>query len=198
MSSGKSQIVQGLEVLELKQKRYKHGRLYVSAIYSDNNLKAIDIRYFIEKDDTLSPTTKGVRIPIMHFNIFSVVLQKMPENIVDDVIWETENRKLVVCYRDDMYGKGVDLRYFKKSNTYTGWERRGIRLALADYEELRRIMETISISSLTINSRKNLFEGKEIIVTRDNATRANEKTFKKRHKDDQYISEVLDRLLGNN
>jgi hypothetical protein len=68
------------------------------------------------------------------------LLKSSCDDIGEQVIWERSNRKLIVRRCDDRYGKGVDVRYYKNSPEYKGWEQRGIRFKDEDFISLGNLL----------------------------------------------------------
>lgn len=125
--------------MTLSQKRYKDGYFFGTAITNDD-IESLDFRFFRTADGGFSPTRSGFRISHDALDNFRKLVNKSDLPIDPFSIWEHEHRKLVVQYRDDEYGKAVDFRYYKTTTKYTGWEKRGIRLALSDFKKLREIL----------------------------------------------------------
>lgn len=65
-------------------------------------------------------------------------------------------------YCDDQYGRAIDFRYFKSTPKYTGWEKRGIRLQLDDYEKLRLAIIGSNVLTHRDIPKIDILAGKEI------------------------------------
>src|SRR4051812_17289498 len=122
----------GIARLKLAQGRFGGGALYISAIYSAAEFVALDVRFFAEKDKLITPTPTGFRVPVAHLDSLAQLAQREPKQVGELTLWAGKKRKLVARRCDDKYGAGVDIRYYKTSAEYEGWEKRGIRLVEDD------------------------------------------------------------------
>jgi len=126
--------------MTLSQKRYKGGSFFGTAITNDE-IESLDFRFFRTTEGGFSPTRSGFRISRDALENFRKFVNEDDLPIDPFSIWEHQHRKLVAQYRDDEYGKGVDFRYYITTTKYTGWDKRGIRLALSDFQKLREILK---------------------------------------------------------
>jgi len=162
----KAQQLIGVNCIKLVQRRFSDGSLYLCAICLDGELVAIDVRYFTEDGNSLIPTRQGFRVHKGEFNDFLKLLSKDVIDIEEVVLWETGSKKLVMRYCDDQFGTAIDFRYYKTSEKYTGWERRGIRLQLEDYKKLQMAIVSSNLLSHWVLPKTDLLIGKEISSAR--------------------------------
>lgn len=126
--------------MELQQKRFRKGALYVSAIVSDKSVVSIDCRYFVEEGNEVRATKFGIRVHCQHFEAFRKVLDSNPTEVEQHKLGSWQTRKLMARRCDDRYGKGIDFRYYRFGDGYEGWERRGIRLTDDDFNRFGRLV----------------------------------------------------------
>jgi len=128
--------------MTLSQKRYKGGFFFGTAITNDE-IESLDFRYFRTADGGFSPTRSGFRIGHDALENFRKLVNQVDLPIEPFSIWVHQHRKLVAQYRDDEYGQAVDFRYYITTTKYTGWEKRGIRLSLTDFENLKETFKSM-------------------------------------------------------
>lgn len=162
MSDISPQVI-GLYRIELSQRRFRSGALYVSGIYIGDELDAIDIRYFVEEGNQLIPTRQGFRIHADNLPALRTALHTRELDLKEHELWRGATRKLIARYCNDEYGIGVDIRYFSDSTRYRGWEPKGVRLQLEDYSTLRATLLGSGVADGRINAKADLFSGKEIV-----------------------------------
>lgn len=126
--------------MTLSQKRYKGGLFFGTAI-TNGEIESLDFRFFRTAEGGFSPTRSGFRISQDDLANFHKLVNQDDLPIDPFSIWEHQHRKLVAQYRDDEYGQAVDFRYYISTTKYTGWEKRGIRLALSDFQKWKEIMK---------------------------------------------------------
>lgn len=154
--------------LTLAQKRFKAGALYISCIHTGKALNAIDVRFFVEDQQSLIPTKQGFRVPADRLQSLRSALEAktIPSDGVE--VASTANRRLLIRSCDDEYGPGVDVRYFSDSARYVGWEPRGIRFRPEDFERLRTTLLATDFRKGGVIHGADLFAGK-IIRSRSEA-----------------------------
>ena len=162
MSDVSPQII-GLYRIELSQRRFRSGALYVSGIYTGGELDAIDVRYFVEEGNQLIPTRQGFRIHADNLPALRKALHTQEIDLKEHELWRGATRKLIARYCNDEYGTGVDIRYFSDSTRYRGWEPKGVRLRLEDYSTLRATLLGSGVADGRISTKADLFSGKEIV-----------------------------------
>jgi len=185
----------GCHRLKLSQQRFSKGRLYISLIEESNTIESLDVRY------KGTPTRTGFRVSKESFPHFLKILKLAPQDIGNRVLWRNNDntRSLRVRFCDDNYGKGVDFRYFKDTPQYTGWEKRGIRITLENYDELKNSIFRLEMDKGVIPKVPNLFDNLQI-VTDDKATkgRREKKKVNKEIPTDAFVnSEIVDFLSQN-
>lgn len=169
---GENTSLIGLARFKPSQHKYKDGYVYISVMITEGELRALDIRYFLEKENELTPTRNGYRIPAESIaNCVKILLAK-PPSILDEVCHYTKSREIHARYVDDKYGEAIDVRYYKKANDYTGWEKRGLRLRIQDYMEFQKLLGMIDFNNIKISGDANLFNGKTIVDTNKKSKRA--------------------------
>lgn len=151
--------------MSLSQKKYANGRLYISGITENGKLTGIDIRFFKDEDDGLLPTRKGFRVRAESFPAFMKCLHINPRRMGECVIWEGKARRLVIRYCDDQFGEGIDCRYWAEKDQYSGWEKRGLRLSLSDFEQVKDAVTKIDPFSGKLINLPNIFADRKIKVT---------------------------------
>lgn len=161
MTNGKARLI-GLAAFKPKQKKYQDGRIFLSVLIEDDTVLALDVRFFLEDGKELTPTRNGFRVPTQSLDLAEKVFRKEPRQI-DDVINSMKKRELHARFVDDNYGQAVDIRYYKKTEEYTGWEKRGLRLRNGDFKELVRLLGEIELATGRLQRRNDLFEGKSIV-----------------------------------
>jgi hypothetical protein len=154
--------VKGLLRLQLSQKRFRNGALYVSAITNGSKVDAFDCRFFVEDGSILTPTRKGFRVRASELEALRKLFETKLGAIEEQTLWTGPHRKLVARRCDDEYGKGIDVRYFKMSEKYEGWEQRGIRLKDEDFLKLAGMVRETQLLNLESASLPDIFLGKSI------------------------------------
>lgn len=177
--------------MALSQKKYARGRLYILGLMNKQQVEALDVRYFIESDGDITPTRQGFRVRTQHFPALLRCLKEAPEMIGERVLWQGKLRSLTVRYCDDEYGKGVDFRYRAHNEKYTGWERRGLRLTLADFFKLRDGLIALGFPMQKAPPMPDLISNRHIISNRSQKPSfSGEKKLDKNQRSD-YINSVL-------
>lgn len=148
--------------LKLDQRRYRDGKLFVSVVLRSGEAEAIDVRYFVEDGNIVRPTRQGFRIPIELYGVFLSLMQTCQRERAQLTLWEKEDRSFRLSYCNDEYGEGVNFRYFRSSAKYSGPEKRGIRLTLANFGSLRDALEHFDIVAEVRSGRASLFAGRVI------------------------------------
>lgn len=164
MTSAQFQVT-GVYRIVLRQRRFRAGALYVSGIHANGDLEAIDVRYFVEDGSRLIPTRQGFRVRADNLTGFAKVLRTQDCKLLDADLWRGPTRRLIARYCEDEYGTGVDVRYFSESPRYTGWEPRGVRLQLEDYQKLQETLLSSAVILGRIDPKVDLFDGKEIAAS---------------------------------
>src|SRR5688572_16146830 len=126
----------GVARLKLAQGRFANGALYISAIFSGLEFVAADVRFFAETENLITPTPAGFRVQVADFTHLADLVMREPDSVGELTLWCRGNRKLVARRCNDKYGIGVDIRHYKVSPNYDGWERRGIRLVDQDFSKV--------------------------------------------------------------
>jgi hypothetical protein len=150
----------GLARIKLTQRRFANGALYVAAVLEDSELCAIDIRFYAELDTVIAPTRSGFRVYRANIGALGELFERQPRNVGHFTLWSSGSRSLVARSCADEYGVGVDVRYFKISDTYEGWEKRGIRLRDEDFLRLGCAVTEAGLLGGMGRSRIDLFAGK--------------------------------------
>ncbi|WP_427500891.1 hypothetical protein ACQE3E_17665 [Methylomonas sp. MED-D] len=151
----------GVAKFKLSQKKYENGSFYISKIYEEDICASIDARYFIETSSTLTPTKYGFRIPADYIDHFLEIINDNVCDLNDKVCAFIGDRRILIGYRADRFGEGVDIRYFRESPEYTGWEKSGIRLLLNDFIKAKECFNNISAKEKP-SEEDNLFNDKQI------------------------------------
>ena len=152
----------GLAKFKPSQQKYKDGHVYISVLISGDDLVALDVRFFSEDGDELVPTRNGFRVPVEALLTCVRELLGNPPDL-DATCHKTKTRELHVRYVSDKYGEAIDIRYYKKSAKYTGWEKRGLRLRVADFKQFQKLIGEINFVGLNAATVNNLLEGKTIV-----------------------------------
>ncbi len=189
-----------VEQMPLSQKRYQNGLLYISVPFNNNEIIGLDVRYFVHDNSDIIPTRSGFRIPVSSLHAFKKILKKKIESIDSTVCTYFSDRQLKACYRSDDYGEGVDIRYYKVSDEYTGWERRGLRFQVDDFKEFRERVLKIDFSINAIMASRIILKGN---VVRKGPTKGktSPKTLKKNVNNkgtnilDEYVNEAIKELM---
>lgn len=151
----------GVTKFKLSQKKYENGSFYISKIYEEDICTSIDARYFIETDSALTPTKYGFRVPAEYIEHFLEIINDNLCDLNDKVCAFIGDRRILIGYRSDRFGEGVDIRYFRESPEYTGWEKSGIRLSLNDFIKVKKCFNDISQKEKP-SEEYNLFNDKQI------------------------------------
>src|SRR5689334_9791127 len=99
--------VLALHRLSLAQKRFKGGALYISCIHTGKTLHAVDVRFFVEDQESLIPTKQGFRIPTERLQSLKAALEAktIPSDGVE--VASSANRRLLIRSCNDEYGPGI-------------------------------------------------------------------------------------------
>ena len=194
MQENYSETTKGLVAFRLKKRRYSEGHLYLSAVIYGNRIKALDIRYFIEEDNLITPTQNGFRVSMENISKLMAVLNRNPGDIVDEVISENRKRRLVVNFKDDKYGQGVDFRYYQTTDEYTGWQKKGIRMTLEDFKKLGGIVRNLKLDYSSVLAIGDLFENKIIRQKKADSTTGYKDKSEPRA-DGAFVNDALDDFL---
>jgi hypothetical protein len=148
--------------MPLSQKKFKDGELIVSGIKDDKEFIAIDVRFYLLKEDGWLPTKTGFWVDKGNWKSLQEVLSKSPESIGETVCWKNETRKFIVRYTPD-YGSGVDFRYFSETKKYTGWEKKGIRITQNDYSQVTKLIlgAMINPENMSCDTNINVIQGEK-------------------------------------
>lgn len=146
----------------LGQRRFRNGALYLSISVRKGLVDAIDCRYFVERNNTLAPTKSGFRVHRGGFGAFGELVHLPPEKVTVRILGCSSTRELIARRCDDVYGKGIDFRYYRSSDSYKGWEKRGIRLGDEDFVCLAEILRDFGVLSGAVPTDSNLFSGKVV------------------------------------
>jgi len=194
----------GVAKFKPSQKKYKDGHVYISVLISGDDLVALDVRFFSEAGDELVPTRNGFRVPAE--SLLACVRELLGNPLdLDSTCHKTKTRELHVRYVSDKYGEAIDIRYYKKSAKYTGWEKRGLRLRVTDFEHFQKLISEINFVDISVASEKNLLGGKTIIDPKERWAKdsggADENSGSAREKHSStrrsgYINEALRELIG--
>ncbi len=150
----------GLYKFKLTQKRYEAGAFYISVVTDGENAVALDGRFFLEEGNKLAPTRSGFRLPIEKLNDFAKALDGDLRQIDDIVLFENQSFQFHIRYLNDKYGEGVDLRKYKTTEKYTGWDKSGLRMKLEDVVIIHNWLNDFDIQAVKLSS--NIFSGKDI------------------------------------
>jgi len=179
----------GLKKLKLSQKRYEQGNFYISVLQEEDDVVSLDARYFIEEENNVTATKSGFRIPKDYLIHFIELINNDLVSLNENECCVVGDRKVLISYKDDRYGEAVDIRYYKESSEYTGWEKKGIRLAISDFIKIRDIINNTDFT-ISHSDNLNLFSSKHL-----NQSQNNNKSNKPKHKDSTYINEALMNIL---
>ena len=201
---GENTSLIGLARFKPSQHKYKDGYVYISVIVTEGELRALDVRYFLEKENELTPTRNGYRIPAESIANCVKILLTSPSSILDEVCHHTKSREIHARYVDDKYGEAIDVRYYKKARDYTGWEKRGLRLRIQDYMEFQKLLGMIDFNNVKVTGGVNFFSGKTIVDPKKKSKRARDipgnkggdgRTCRKAV-GNAYINEALQEIIG--
>ena len=148
---------------KLTQKRYKDGLFIVSQIMDGDKVVALDARYYLEKEAGFIPTRQGFRVYSDMFDGLIALLRCNPQDVNLAVLRKVKHRTLLCSYCDDKYGKGIDFRYHKHTSEFEGRERRGIRLALSDFDRLRSSLTDNETWRTKLEGAPDLFSTKPLL-----------------------------------
>lgn len=162
MKTNRETSLIGLSAFKPRQKKFQDGRVFLSVLAEGDKVLALDVRFFREDGNKLTPTRNGFRIPSQSIGSAGGVFKKKLQEI-DDVIHVTTKREIHARFVDDKYGQAVDIRYYKKTDDYTGWEKRGLRLRSEDFEEFVRLLEEAELVNGCWRQQNNLFQDREIV-----------------------------------
>ncbi len=84
-------IIHGCSCIELTQQRYSDGKVYISVILDGEEIKSLDVRYFIEIGNELIPTKYGYRVKQHDFTNLYNTLKMKPCEINENIL--SESRK---------------------------------------------------------------------------------------------------------
>tara|TARA_Y100000588_G_scaffold390649_1_gene496768 strand:+ start:1105 stop:1704 length:600 start_codon:yes stop_codon:yes gene_type:complete len=159
------QMFKAAKRVPLTKRSFAKGALYVSVESTLMGVDLMDIRYWMEDGANLMPTPKGFRITADQFSKWTRLLNVGATQLREESFKMSKARELRVRFvNDDKYGTGVDVRYYAKSDRYTGWERKGIRFSLTDWETFRKELLMVLDDPNKLDAASDLFEGKEIVV----------------------------------
>jgi hypothetical protein len=153
----------GFDRIKLSQSKFKNGNVYLSILLKNLEIEYLDIRFFIQKENYLSPTKQGFRIPSLNLEEFYTIIQQDPKEIGECEIYSTGSRSLRFSYSSD-YGDGINFRYFKDDENYSGWEKRGIRVLIKDFDSLKAKLLSFRNKKFNTEGMKNYFEDFEIVT----------------------------------
>ena len=157
----KKQKQVGIAKVSLSQRKYQDGGLYLSQVMEDGMFVALDVRFFHEDGNALRPTRAGFRVPAASLaEMFHVLLSNATD--IDHTLWSDDRRKLLARYVDDEYGQALDIRYYLTGHGYKGWEKRGIRLRLEDFQRLQFTLRESKEYLGNADGTEDLFQGKVI------------------------------------
>jgi len=156
-------ILRAISAFPLPQGRFKNGQFYVSVCSTGGEPIGIDIRFFVEEGDDLTPTKIGFRLPQDGVAPLLNALAPNPTEIGDIVCIELPNRRFHIRYVNDNYGEGVDYRWYQTTDKYEGWTKSGFRVPTDVYPEFRQLLIESNLLSPDCLSKPDLLEGKNII-----------------------------------
>ena len=161
----------GISRLELSQHKYRSGALYLSAMVGKREIVSIDCRFFMERGVEVCPTKSGIRIYGDGFDSLRDLICTTAKDVSTCLLSNGTTRRLIARRCDDRYGKGIDFRYFRSSDSFTGWERRGIRLQDGDFEHLAQEIRESGLLDGNLPQGQDLFCGKKMSLLRRETTR---------------------------
>lgn len=121
--------------MRLAQKGLKNAELVIWAMSRTSGERFVDIRLWFSTEiaGQWMPSKKGVRVPADKLR----ALRKLLDSHTGELILsETAVRELRGRWIEDDSGRAFDLRYFVKTASYTGWDKRGVRVREQDCPEL--------------------------------------------------------------
>jgi len=154
----------GIGRLQLSQKRFRDGALYVSALMRAGNPFAFDFRFFVEDERGLIPTKSGFRVPAVNIAVLKKLFGHPPEKVVETTLSKTKDRTLIARRVNDNYGVGIDIRYRNQSARYDGWEKRGLRLVDDDFAELAKFLNGAGVFARDYQPQGDVFNGKRWVT----------------------------------
>ena len=192
-------ILRAISAFPLPQGRFKNGQFYVSVCSTGGEPIGIDIRFFVEEGDDLTPTKSGFRLPQDGVAPLLNALAPNPTEIGDIVCIELPNRRFHIRYVNDKYGESVDYRWYQTTDKFEGWTRSGFRVPTDVYQEFRQLLIESNLLSPDSLSKPDLLEGKNIISkskrSGDSASRGSNAAAASPPARQPYVTDVLDDLL---
>lgn len=192
-------ILRAISAFPLPQGRFKNGQFYVSVCSTGGEPIGIDIRFFVEEGDDLTPTKIGFRLPQDGVAPLLNALAPNPTEIGDIVCIELPNRRFHIRYVNDKYGESVDYRWYQTTDKFEGWTRSGFRVPTDVYQEFRQLLIESNLLSPDSLSKPDLLEGKNIISkskrSGDSASRGSNAAAASPPARQPYVTDVLDDLL---
>jgi hypothetical protein len=127
--------------MRLSQKGLARAELVVWPMRRQDGEAFVDIRLWFSQENAEQwmPTKKGVRVPAERVQGLRKLLGAKSGELI---LSETAMRELRGRWIEDNSGRAFDLRYFVKTDSYTGWDKRGVRVRLVDCGELLTHLRT--------------------------------------------------------
>ena len=121
------------------KRSYARGAIFISVT---DSLVPIDVRYWIEGKDAVTPTIKGFRIDRDELSKWKQLLEVSPTTLWGESFKRSTSTELRVCFveKQGKYSTGVDVRQFVDTAKYTGPTSKGLRFGLEDWETIRRAL----------------------------------------------------------
>lgn len=115
----------------LAQKGLKKAELVIWAMSKQSGERFVDIRLWFSGEiaGQWMPSKKGVRVPADKLPALRKLLDSQTGELI---LSETAVRELRGRWIEDDSGRAFDLRYFVKTASYTGWDKRGVRVREQD------------------------------------------------------------------
>ena len=122
--------------MRLAQKGLARAELVIWPMKKHDGEMFVDIRLWFSKEGTEQwmPSKKGVRVPAGGLRALIDLLDGSGGELL---LADTAKRELRGRWMEDNVGRAFDLRYLVKTDSYTGWDKRGVRIRERDCRILR-------------------------------------------------------------
>lgn len=156
--------------MRLAQKGLRNAELVIWAMSKQNGERFLDIRLWFSKEvaGQWMPSKKGVRVPVDELPVLQKLLDsKSGESLLS----HTASRELHGRWMEDISGRAFDLRYFIRTSSYTGWDKRGVRIREEDCQLMRthlvdveEILGTVGMSHHEEKSSKKMMLAQDVLA----------------------------------